>query len=343
MAIVADDLTGALDTATPFALRGLRVAAAVRPEALAQAVASGCEVVVVSTASRAVPALEAARRVASVGAMLAAARPEVVFKKIDSRLKGNVGAETSALAGSMGFAHAVAAPAIPDQQRPTIGGAVTGRGVDAPIAIAPVFDGMPIAVADAAADGDLDRIVASRDWASTLAVGARGLGAAFARTMGEAAAVPFAPDARTLFAIGSRDPITERQIDHLREANPNLAVLDAPYGELAAAAPALPAVLCSTGEFRGPDEAISSRFAAGVARHVDRLRPHTLVMGGGDTALAILERLGASLVFPQGEAAPGLPWFLLELANGHSMRCVVKSGGFGDAQVLSGLLPDRLN
>ena len=61
-------------------------------------------------------------------------------------------------------------------------------------------------------------------------------------------------------------------------------------------------------------------------------------MGGGDTALAILNRLGVGLVYPQGEAAPGLPWFTIEPSGAPGIACVVKSGGFGTADVLAELL-----
>lgn len=343
VAIVADDLTGALDTATPFALAGRRVVVALRHEAAAEAIASGADVIAISTASRAIAVDLAAQRVRDVGMLLAAAHPAMVFKKIDSRLKGNVGVETYALAGEMGFRRAVIAPAIPDQQRPTIDSAVTGRGVGTPLPIKPLFNGFGVAidVADAKSDDDLDRIVAGNDWSQTLAVGARGLGIAFARRYAAAAPSPMPMTVATLMAIGSHDPLTTRQIEVLRAQHPALTVIEAAHGRTGATAPRLPALLHSTGDFMGPDEAISDAFSAAVARSIAALRPDSIVLSGGDTALAVLERLGVRLVFPKGEAAPGLPWFLIEPQKGHSMSCVVKSGGFGDETVLAGLLPAK--
>lgn len=341
IAIVADDLTGALDTSTPFVLTGRRVAAAIRPNALAEAAESGAPVIVINTASRALPPADAARRVGEVAAGLATLQPRIVFKKIDSRLKGNVRAEVEALAEGLGFDRIVVAPAIPDQDRPTIGGAVTGRGLDTPLPIAPLFAGchMPVVVADASSDADLDGIVASENWSRTLAVGARGLGAAFARRYGPLVARPAPPLARTLIGIGSRDPITERQIGMLLQANPDLAVIDAPLGETDALARGLPALIRATGTFAGPDATISARFAEAVARNVEALAPEALLLSGGDTALAVLDKLGVRVVFPQGEAAPGLPWFTVETASGQTIRCIVKSGGFGSEDVLARLVP----
>lgn len=53
VAIIADDLTGALDTGTPFVDAGLSVAVAIDVDAIPEALLTGCNVVVVNTASRA--------------------------------------------------------------------------------------------------------------------------------------------------------------------------------------------------------------------------------------------------------------------------------------------------
>lgn len=341
IAIVADDLTGALDTSTPFVLAGRRVAAALHPQALPEAAASGATVVVVNTASRAVSPTEAVARIRDVARLLAGFHPRVVFKKIDSRLKGNVGAEVEALAEGLGYRSAIVAPAIPDQDRPTLNGAVTGRGVAEPLPITPLFAASRISVtiADAASDADLDQIASSGDWTQSLAVGARGLGAAFARRYGPLVAHDTAPTPRTLFAIGSRDQLTERQIALLLDANPGLSVVDAPMGASADVAPGLPALIRSTGNFTGPDLAVSARFAGAVVRNIEALAPDTLVLSGGDTALAVLDRLGCRVVAPDGEAAPGLPSFACRTRAGRTIRCIVKSGGFGSADVLMRLLP----
>lgn len=335
VAIIADDFTGALDSSTPFALAGLTVAAATRPEGLAAALAGKPDVVVVNTASRALSPAQAAERVAAVATQLHAVSPGLVFKKIDSRLKGNVLAETEAAASAFGFEVMVVAPAVPDQDRATVGGAVTGRGVPVRLPVAPHVPAHAI-IADAATDAELDRVVAAHDWSKTLAVGARGLGAAFARRHGVELTQGFEPHLRTLFAIGSHDAITALQIERLRG---RLPIHEALSGKFEGSVKALPAVLQSTGAFAGPDEAISGRFANAVHGAVEALNPDTLVMSGGDTALAILDALGASVVFPQGEAAPGLPWFLIGRRNRPSIRCIVKSGGFGGANALLDLLP----
>lgn len=332
-AVIADDFTGALDCSTPFALAGLTVAAATRPEGAEAARLSGADVVVVNTASRALPPVEAADLTHRAAAVLADA--ETAFKKIDSRLKGNILVEVESAAHAFGREHIVVAPAIPDQARHTIRGAVTGRGVAVDLPIAPHVPDNAV-VADATTDTDLDSLVAGHDWTTSLAVGARGLGLAFARRHGSQQQSPFAASSRTLIAIGSHDPLTLTQIERLGDG---IVRHKAPLGVFDGTIGPLPLLLQSTGPFNGPDVAISQRFATSVVAAVEALNPDTIVLSGGDTALAVLDALGVAIVFPQGEAAPGLPWFLIERPNRPSIRCIVKSGGFGGPDTLANLLP----
>ena len=108
LAIVADDLTGALDAAAPFARIAGGVLAATGPDALGPALAAEPAVLAVSTRSREVSAATARDRVAQVLAALPVGTR--IVKKIDSRLKGHVAAELSALE----FRRMLVAPAIPD-------------------------------------------------------------------------------------------------------------------------------------------------------------------------------------------------------------------------------------
>ena len=340
--IVADDFTGALDSSVSFALAGRRVAATLGPEGFRDAVASGADVLVVNTATRELGATAAAGRVEAVAGTVAGLGAGLVLKKIDSRLKGHVAAETAALARALAVGAIVVAPAIPGEGRLTVGGAVVGAGVAAPIPIAAAFagTGLAVAVEDAATDADLDRIVARHDWTRTLAVGARGLGAAFARRHGPIAPAAFVPDARTLVVVGSRDPATDDQVAFLLRSRPGIAVAAAPLGRAASLPDRLPALLRLTGAFR-PGSGVEARFADRAAEAIRRLAPDTIVLTGGETAASILSRLGAGLVFPTAEAAPGLPAFRLDSGDGAGIRCIVKSGGFGRDGALAALLPDE--
>ena len=345
--IIADDLTGALDTSTPFVEAGLTVAVAIEPVALAQALALNTDILAINTASRALSSSEAANRVRQILTELGSACPDVLFKKIDSRLKGNVAAESEALAGASGRSRIVVAPAIPDQARLTIGGAVTGRGVETPLPIRPLFGETQFSVdiVDALNDADLDQLVAGLDWAASVVVGARGLGSALARLLAAPSPnlVSFMPTDATLFAFGSRDPITVSQINHLQQAGRVTVVIDAPAGSVAdTETPSLPAVIRCTGDLADDPEAVVSRFAEAVARIVWKTNPDMLMMGGGDTALAILRSLGATVLKPLGEIEAGVPWFDIRLGDGRPLLCAVKSGGFGKSDSLLKLIPENL-
>ncbi|MBB3589673.1 uncharacterized protein YgbK (DUF1537 family) [Rhizobium sp. BK529] len=343
VAIIADDLTGSLDTGTPFMEAGLSVAVAIDVEAVGKALETGAEVVVVNTASRGLSEEEAVARVRATAEALSSAGSAIFMKKIDSRLKGNVAAESIALADMLGLKNILMAPAIPDQERITYRGCVVGRGVEHPLPIADLFSGYGrnVNIADAEDDADLDMIVSENDWLSTLAVGARGLGSALARRLGEAARVApeFPTTRKTLFAFGSRDPITAVQMDRLVASQALRIVVDAPMGIVESGEGlALPALLRCTGEMQGNAALVAARFAQGVKSVIDDTRPDMIMVGGGDTALAVFRELGVTVLLPKGEIEAGVPWFDVRDVNGRQFRCAVKSGGFGNSDSLLRLI-----
>ena len=113
--IIADDLTGALDSSAPFATLGLTAVTAVSPEGLALALAAGAQVVAVNLCTRELGPDEAqARATAAAMMLLPFTGPDTLWlKKIDSRLKGSVGAETAGVASVMHPDRVLLCPAIP--------------------------------------------------------------------------------------------------------------------------------------------------------------------------------------------------------------------------------------
>jgi uncharacterized protein YgbK (DUF1537 family) len=89
----------------------------------------------------------------------------------------------------------------------------------------------------------------------------------------------------------------------------------------------------------GDPAVVAARFGDVVAQAVARLAPRRLVVGGGDTALAVLGRLGARVAAPAAEPQPGLVAAAIMGAAG--MLCLVKSGGFGTNDILAGLVESR--
>lgn len=126
--IVADDLTGALDVAGPFAQRGIRTEVVVDPgqdwsEALRDA-----QVVSINADSRHLSATQAAARVVEILDGVDT-RGRVLLKKIDSTLRGQVVAETLAMMRATHRQAAVLAPAFPAQGRTVRDGVVYVNGV----------------------------------------------------------------------------------------------------------------------------------------------------------------------------------------------------------------------
>ncbi|MEY9627848.1 uncharacterized protein YgbK (DUF1537 family) [Sinorhizobium fredii] len=118
---------------------------------------------------------------------------------------------------------------------------------------------------------------------------------------------------------------------------------DAPAGDVPGDGESarLPMLLRCTGALTDAQETVAQRFGEGVSRIVATTLPDVLMMGGGDTAYAILRSLGSRVLLPNGETEAGIPWFETTRPDGRRMRCAVKSGGFGNAQSLLKVLQNE--
>jgi uncharacterized protein YgbK (DUF1537 family) len=120
IAVIADDLTGAADTGIQFrALYGQTLLMADNGLA-ARPPQPMPEVLTVHTMSRALPVGQARARVRLAAERLTLWRPGRVFKKVDSCLRGNIGAETDALMDTLGLSMSFIAPAFPAVGRTTV-------------------------------------------------------------------------------------------------------------------------------------------------------------------------------------------------------------------------------
>ena len=120
--VLADDLTGANDTAVQFAMRGMRAATILGPDSEAGFLElrglglchgeQGCDR---RGGVSPPPCL--------VGQGGGRIRTNLVYKKVDSALRGNLGAEIRAVLDGFSAARAVLlAPALPANGRTTVGG-----------------------------------------------------------------------------------------------------------------------------------------------------------------------------------------------------------------------------
>jgi uncharacterized protein YgbK (DUF1537 family) len=255
--VIADDLTGALDTGVQFVLAGVRTIVA--PYAYLRAALRGGEtpVLVVDTESRHLPPRRAAHRVA---ACVRAARARGIgrfFKKTDSTLRGNIGAELAALLSASGGHELFFVPALPkagrttrsgiqlvdgvplhetgfarDPRDPVRGGSIeaivgsqcripvvtVGRGVDPAAAL--TRGGQPIIVAfDAETDGDLEAIAdrLALQGAPRLTAGCSGFAAFLPRLHGLPAG-PTSPLALRPPLLVVSGSLHERSLEQVREA-----------------------------------------------------------------------------------------------------------------------------
>lgn len=126
--VIADDFTGANDAGSGLAQAGARVhvlfSSTTPPDTAA------ADVWVISTDSRAVSADEAAARTTAVVRQYEALiRQGWLFKKIDSTLRGNIGAEVRAVLTASKKKRALIVPAVPRLGRVTRSGEVLVNGV----------------------------------------------------------------------------------------------------------------------------------------------------------------------------------------------------------------------
>lgn len=117
MIVIADDFTGSNDTGVQLAKKGARTEVMLTPE---QKPSRRADVLVINTESRALPAAKAAKAVDQALAPWCEGemRP-LVYKKIDSTFRGNVGAEVTAAMRAASRTLAVIAAAIPAAGRTT--------------------------------------------------------------------------------------------------------------------------------------------------------------------------------------------------------------------------------
>ncbi|HCC5833176.1 D-threonate kinase [Citrobacter farmeri] len=117
MIVIADDFTGSNDTGVQLAKKGARTEVMLTP---AQKPSRRADVLVINTESRAIPAAQAAQAVQqALAPWCEGAITPLVYKKIDSTFRGNVGAEVTAAMRAANRKLAVIAAAIPAAGRTT--------------------------------------------------------------------------------------------------------------------------------------------------------------------------------------------------------------------------------
>jgi len=127
IAIIADDLTGAADTAAAFARAGRPVPVSLNERPV---LSEGAAAFAVTTESRAAAPEAALDMTAAAARGVLAAGAGLIYKKVDSNLRGNIGAELAALY-DVARRPILLAPAFPARGRTTVNGVVLISGVPA--------------------------------------------------------------------------------------------------------------------------------------------------------------------------------------------------------------------
>jgi len=108
IAVIADDLTGALDTGVQFTQWGYQTQLTDHPET------SIAEVTITNTDTRNKTPTEAYQTVYSIAKQLT---HDIIYKKLDSTLRGNPGPETQAILDATGETTAILTPTYPPTGR----------------------------------------------------------------------------------------------------------------------------------------------------------------------------------------------------------------------------------
>jgi uncharacterized protein YgbK (DUF1537 family) len=360
--IVADDLTGALDTGAGFAKAGMRVRVVLGP--IGDTIDfAGADAVVVNTASR--EGRPDSARAATRDATITLVRSGVtlLYKKVDSTFRGHPGPEVAGVLSALPpGTRALVAPAFPAQARVTRNGVQYVHGLPAPhfgghlaTAFAEVSDACDFHDADD--EANLHAIATMGiDGGVRVWVGTAGLAAVLVPALiekglhlssHEGNMVDDAPwhDGRPVVVVaGSVHPTTVAQVAALASTGVTHVVLDPQRPGTWPSDNDLDHAICSglcivsthaalrTGSLshdRLDGEAqLLDLIAGALQRSLEMSSPPALLVIGGETAQGLFRRLGAMMIDVTGEVLPGIPTGRVHVGS-MAVPIVTKSGGFG--------------
>jgi uncharacterized protein YgbK (DUF1537 family) len=366
--VIADDLTGACDTAVAFSARGMKTEVMLDWSAI-EDVPVEVEVIAVDTESRDISTVQARQKLKAAVNQLDIKRYPHIFKKIDSVFRGNTFEEIVAAVEEFPVELVVMAPAYPKLGRTSKDGIVRVCDLagERTFAVRDELQASGLTVCHVAAGSTAEEVAqaleknlrgecqlvycdAMQEWdlevvvaqgrklaAHTLWIGSAGLAHALAFDIAEAAGIVSSESSEEaptkehsgsiFFFVGSDHLVTETQVVALLEETD---VIDCGFEERA-----------SDGLRNG--NAFLVRVKRGVTMELDivsmlgRIHPNDvscLFMTGGDTATLVCRALGIQSLRLDDEFASGLPRGVAVGGTLAGSIVILKSGGFGDADVL---------
>jgi len=360
---LADDLSGALEVAAAFHQAG-------RPAVVTWSISGwdGCgpdDVVGFNTETRNENPAAAAARVAQALAHGRERGRRLHFKKIDSTMRGPVGAELAALAEARPDLTILFTPANPHAGRTVRDGVLLVHGVPvaetefgrdpvSPVSESSIRAAVPAAARervialDATTDADLLRGLMAREAAATpwMAVGSGALARVLAPRLAPSLVVSRKPTEQrpmkpgpVLFVCGSAHPANRAQAATLTRERAT-TVVEVHGSDPAQAARAAVAAIRSTGaaglhmaprSVAGAAPDSRAALAAMVEAACVTIREtgvRRILATGGETARALCDALEIRALRVLGDVEPGLVLAGAENAAGE-WRLAIKPGGFG--------------
>lgn len=366
--MVADDFTGACDAGVQFAERGFSSLVRISPGAPPP---FDFELAILTTNSRNDAPGSAAAKVLEACRALAVEQREVLFKKIDSTLRGNLASELEAVLEI--YPLALVAPAYPALGRTLengllrLPGSAGERALHLPTllreqgagnvvhldrgalksglgSLIQQLKGKTIVVLDSGNEAELGRVARAglEMKGRAVLVGSAGLAAAAAKVLAEKfAKIPFpAPCPQdsssdwgsVALIVGSTHPPTKAQMDFLvRERR--VTSMEFRRSEIPRGFDAV----------REKNHLLIRAGAlpleGGGLADLLPLLAHPAIRGvalsGGDTAFAVCRALGATGVKLVQEILPGIPWGRLVGGVRDGLAVATKAGGFGCENALA--------
>ncbi|MGH7102537.1 MAG: four-carbon acid sugar kinase family protein [Acetobacteraceae bacterium] len=357
--LLADDLTGALDTAAAFAARIGPLPVFPPGHLPARLPARLPRGAAIATGLREQPERAAAQAMRSLASFLAPRPATLSFLKLDSLLRGHPTIEIAACIRAAPARPCIVAPAFPlyrrltrlgrqyvcDSEEPRLTGADLPAGlVAAGVALTLVNPGDPVppgaSLWDAETEADLCHIAEAgvARGAPILWCGSAGLAQALAGPSAPLAS-PLALPLLGLF--GSNHPATTAQLaacsGHVhRLSGGEPEGIGAVRSRLGAGGIALTTFALPPGISRS---SAARRIADALARLLPALpRPASLLVVGGETLAAVCAALGTHHLEVSGALAPGVPCSHLMGGLWDGLDLVSKSGAFGEPGLLATLL-----
>ena len=120
--VIADDLTGAADTGVQFSKNGYKTVLFLLNGTIPYFDVKNIDVLVVDSETRDISVINAKERIRHLLSKLKINKDDIVYKKVDSTLRGNIGAEIEEFMKVTDKDICIFSPSLPLYKRVTIGG-----------------------------------------------------------------------------------------------------------------------------------------------------------------------------------------------------------------------------